>query len=74
MPKNLQDCVDGVSVGLKAAEDDLLTIMKSHMGGCSEKQRREMRRLNRRMLRLHCDLADIRDDCFPDVTVQSGGT
>ncbi len=72
--KNLQDCVDGVSLGLKAAEDDLLTIMKSHMKGCDEKHRKAMRKANRKLLRIHCDLADLRDECFPDVTVQSGGT
>ncbi len=72
--KTLQDCVDGVADGLRDAEDDLLTIMKEHMAGCSGDQRKRMRKLNRRLVRVHCDLADIRDECFPDVTVQSGGT
>ena len=72
--KSLQKCVDGVAEGLRDAEADLLTIMTSHMNACTPKQRKEMRKLNRRLLRIHCDLADMRDECFPDVTVQSGGT
>lgn len=74
MSKSLQDCVDGVATGLREAESDLKTIMTTHMGSCSESQRKRMRNLNRQLVRIHCDLADIRDECFPDIVVQSGGT
>ncbi len=74
MTKNLQKCVDDISVALKAAEDDLQVIVDDHMKGCSKDQRVRMRNARRKMLVLHCKLADMRDECFPDVTVQSGGT
>lgn len=74
MPKSLQECVDDISTALKAAEADLMTVMQSHMGDCSEQQRKKMRKANRELHRIHYALADLRDDCFPDVTVQSGGT
>lgn len=74
MAKSLQDCVDDISLALKAAEDDLQIIIDEHMNDCPQDQRVRMRNARRKMLVLHCKLADMRDECFPDVVVQSGGT
>lgn len=70
----LQECVDSVAEGLQQAEEKLMEIRTDHMGDCSPKQVANMRNLHRALRRIHFDLADARDDCFPDVTVQSGGT
>ena len=70
----LQECVDSVAEGLQQAEEKLLEIRTDHMENCTAQQIANMRKLHRKLRRIHFDLADARDDCFPDVTVQSGGT
>ncbi len=72
--KTTQECVDSATDCIRKLEGEIQEILSHHMGDCDRHQVRTMKKAYRKLLRAHCDLADARDECFPDVTVQSGGT
>ncbi len=56
------------------AEDALKEIITDNLGNLENKERKELNRMMRKLVRTHCDLGQFCEEHFPDVILNSGGT